>query len=278
MSGRIACYIDVAVKTKNIPICSILQSTNQIKLQCYKQIAEKYNEPSICENVPGDNGGEITLIDFCYQSYSIDLNNLSTCNLIKNYEMKGGCFSKVALALNDPEICENIQDEIKKEICYESLGIFSGECAKEGEKFSRVYRDEYLVYCCECLTEWDSGFDTRISIADKCYDTMLASGYPVGTCINCGNGICENIENICNCPSDCLNTENSDYNNIEDFCNESYEGYCRNDLSEMELEMCKLCQSKIPQSNYTIYFVVGGLIVILIIAIIISVVFLKPKK
>lgn len=66
-------------------------------------------------------------------------------------------------------------------------------CAKEGERFSSVYKDEYPKYCCEGLTEWHSGMDTRFSIADECYETGLPAGSPIGTYINCGNGICEDI-------------------------------------------------------------------------------------
>lgn len=77
------------------------------------------------------------------------------------------------------------------------------DCAKEGENFSKVFTDEYPSECCEGLTEWDSGMDTREVVDGICVETGAVSGYPVGTCINCGNGICEDIENICNCPEDC---------------------------------------------------------------------------
>jgi len=75
-------------------------------------------------------------------------------------------------------------------------------CASEGEQFSQVY-EEYPNKCCPGLTKWDSGMDTREVVDGECIDTGLLSGNPIGTCINCGNGICEDIENICNCPKDC---------------------------------------------------------------------------
>ncbi|MFW6243212.1 MAG: hypothetical protein ACOC2W_03540, partial [bacterium] len=87
--------------------------------------------------------------------------------------------------------------------------------------------------------------DTRISIGNECYDTLMDSGSPIGTCINCGNGICEKFENVCNCPNDCFNGQNSDYNSVEDFCNihvgfdTSIEWMCLNEDSD--LEICQLC-------------------------------------
>jgi hypothetical protein len=116
-------------------------------------------------------------------------------------------------------------------------------CAREGEQFSKVYRDEYPFRCCSGLTEWDSGMDTRKSIADNCYGTGLASGYPVGLCINCGNNICEDIESPCNCPEDCTGKNRSTYLTKEDFCKEGYGQYCRDkEFAEaMHISMCSLC-------------------------------------
>lgn len=75
-------------------------------------------------------------------------------------------------------------------------------CAKEGEMFSQVY-EEYPNHCCEGLTEWYSGFDTRIVKNGKCVETGLLAGAPVGTCLKCGDGICGLNETLCNCPEDC---------------------------------------------------------------------------
>ncbi|MDD5147909.1 MAG: Kazal-type serine protease inhibitor family protein [Candidatus ainarchaeum sp.] len=78
-------------------------------------------------------------------------------------------------------------------------------CAKEGENYSKVYKD-YPESCCSGLTEWESGFDSRIVENGKCVETGLLKGSPVGTCINCGNGTCGKLETICNCPKDCETT------------------------------------------------------------------------
>jgi hypothetical protein len=116
-------------------------------------------------------------------------------------------------------------------------------CAKYGEQFSKVHTTEYPEICCEGLTEWNSGFDTRISIGNKCYDTMMVAGSPVGTCIKAGDGFCGSIENVCNSPEDCSNGQNSDYVLANDFCNTAYSSYCDNNPFKDELEMCGLCSS-----------------------------------
>ena len=116
------------------------------------------------------------------------------------------------------------------------------KCAKEGESFSKVYRN-YPSSCCKGLKEWNSGFDTTISIEDKCYATAQLSGNPVGTCINCGNNICEEIENPCNCPIDCLGKEKSDYLTIQDFCDKKYDYYCKypEEVKLSGSNICDLC-------------------------------------
>jgi hypothetical protein len=126
----------------------------------------------------------------------------------------------------------------------------SASCAKDGEQFSKVYTDEYPETCCDGLKEWQSGMDTRISIADQCYQTMSMGGNPVGTCIKCGNGICEDDsiyrETVCNCPEDCTNATNSDYTSVEEFCttmvgtNGSLAKICGED--HFDLPICKLCE------------------------------------
>jgi len=99
------------------------------------------------------------------------------------------------------------------------------ECAAGGEHYSKVFTDEYPSECCSGLTEFEAGMDTRISIADKCYETGLVSGWPVGICINCGNGKCEGIESVCSCPEDCVGQGRSTFNTLEEFCAEGVQKY-----------------------------------------------------
>ncbi len=124
--------------------------------------------------------------------------------------------------------------------CTRPAGIITADCAQEGERFSVVYKEEHPETCCEGLTEWESGHDTSISVADKCYDTGLMSGYPVGTCINCGNGVCEEQENPCNC-EDCIGKDKSNFKTVEEFCEKGFESYCRHE-EPMTEELCSLCE------------------------------------
>ena len=118
-------------------------------------------------------------------------------------------------------------------------------CAHEGEHYSQVYTDRYPQQCCDGLTAWPSGMDTRIAIGPRCYDTGIVSGNPVGTCLNCGNGVCDPIENVCNCPLDCVGGQNSAYPSIDAFCS-SKDPYAQSILKRCSENpkvstLCSLC-------------------------------------
>jgi eight-cysteine-cluster-containing protein len=128
----------------------------------------------------------------------------------------GGCSGQVCGSINESTVTTCEYTECYNAASYgltcgcsenkckwiETTKIILSNCAKEGEQFSKVY-PEYPENCCAGLTEWNSGMDTRKVVNGTCVQTNLVSGSPVGTCINCGNGICEKIENVCNCPEDC---------------------------------------------------------------------------
>jgi len=75
-------------------------------------------------------------------------------------------------------------------------------CAMEGENYSTYFAD-YPERCCSGLTEWASGTDIREVKGDWCLDSGKVADLDIGICLNCGNGVCEDIENLCNCPEDC---------------------------------------------------------------------------
>ncbi|MFH1751663.1 MAG: hypothetical protein ABH821_01865 [archaeon] len=109
-------------------------------------------------------------------------------------------------------------------------------CGVFGEPVSIVL-DDFKSECCSTLTVWASGFDTRVSVNDKCFETGLLAGSPVSTCIKCDDGVCEFPENPCNCLLDCIGKNKSNYKTISDFCNNGFNKYCPN----TELELCSLC-------------------------------------
>lgn len=220
------CYTQVAAGLKDLSVCDDIKAIF-FQTGCYREVAKSKEDMSICSLI-----ADIEQRDICYESYAHQFKDIVACeqvvtteykqdcykmigNLTGNAELceQGGdntdiCFKNSALIQDDPKICQKVKDLYLRDLCLEDLGIesnLSGKCGKVGERISRLYL-EYPEECCSGLTVWNSGMDTRKVVDGECVQTNLASGNPVSTCLDCGNGKCEDIENICNCPQDCDGT------------------------------------------------------------------------
>lgn len=144
-----------------------------------------------------------TFVDFCQTAY---LENTvcppSTCQLkcadgqvIENCSQV--CLPKecaVISAENCPkDFCHTVTDCSKKISCQpNSLEGYIPQCgalAYSGQEVS----------CCPGLVK-RCGFDY---LDGKCNMEGKNTSYNVPICIPCGNGVCSNFENHCNCPEDC---------------------------------------------------------------------------
>ncbi len=115
-------------------------------------------------------------------------------------------------------------------------------CVKDGELLKES--DEY---CCEGLKEWSIP-DTRLSIADICYEVGEPSKILARMCIECGDGVCGKHlmydENPCNCPEDCKGKSKSQFQSIEEFCQSNDWKISLSKMCEETIEdspICKLC-------------------------------------
>lgn len=122
--------------------------------------------------------------------------------------------------------------------------VLPPECASEGREFSSIFKQWYPNKCCQGLTEFLLGMDTRISIADGCYETNRVTGWPVGVCLNCRNKTCEEIESVCSCPEDCVGRARSDFQTIKEFCQseKGWKRHCGAPGVNGYLEICRMCK------------------------------------
>ena len=220
--------VSIIIRSKIIRLDLLIGETKNVDLDedGYYDLRIKlrgiYNEDvrlfikEIDEKINGGNGGDI---DECVQSGELAFDEstgetLGEC--CEGLEEIGDVFyddektcEEIFMIVGYGSICSDCGNDVCEDWenrcnCAEDCEVQNiSECAKQGEQFSKVHTTEFPTSCCEGLTEWDSGFDTSISIGNKCYDTMMASGYPVGTCIKSGDGVCGDIEDVCNSPTDC---------------------------------------------------------------------------
>jgi hypothetical protein len=107
-----------------------------------------------------------------------------------------GCFPKLCVELSASdcplEECQILKGCAEKDVCYPKVddpSLSCGEIAYTGQN----------VACCEGLVK-----RCGLEFFDGSCDMTAAKsldGVPV--CIPCGNGICNQFENRCNCPEDC---------------------------------------------------------------------------
>ncbi len=115
-------------------------------------------------------------------------------------------------------------------------------CAKMGEMFSQIYdTDKFPSHCCKGLIPWSNiHLFGSPSIEDKCYEKDMGVE-SVGICLDCGNNICEEIEDPCNCPEDCIGKGKSTYKTVDEFCTKGYRQHCGGNFI-LEEELCALCE------------------------------------
>ncbi|MBT4166430.1 hypothetical protein HOE04_05310 [archaeon] len=246
-------------ETKNVDLDEDGYYDLRIKLRGIDNEDVRLFIKEIDEKINGGNGGDI---DECVQSGELAFDEstgetLGEC--CEGLEEIGDVFyddektcEEIFMIVGYGSICSDCGNDVCEDWenrcnCAEDCEVQNiSECAKQGEQFSKVHTTEFPTSCCEGLTEWDSGFDTSISIGNKCYDTMMASGYPVGTCIKSGDGVCGDIEDVCNSPTDCSSGTNSNYASVTEFCNTAYDSYCEDNPFKDELDMCNLCPGDLP--------------------------------
>ena len=77
-----------------------------------------------------------------------------------------------------------------KVIKQDEVAEVTSTCYKSGEGAANSGK------CCEGLVRIDACSLMKTEDKCVCFDH-------IGPCSNCGNNICEDWENVCNCPADC---------------------------------------------------------------------------
>jgi len=77
-----------------------------LKTSCYKEVAAKTNNLSLCDMVAELDYATDTEINSCYEEVGIRNNNLEACNKIFSSLEKEDCYSQIAMQTRNKTICE----------------------------------------------------------------------------------------------------------------------------------------------------------------------------
>ena len=112
---RDKCYLDTAIVEKDPDICESIVGVNT-REQCYIKVAQARGDPEICERASELGGGRTQ----CYLILSKKLQSLELCEKIQDQDAKYICFFEIARIKKDPGICNKTGH--MEDICLESLG------------------------------------------------------------------------------------------------------------------------------------------------------------
>ena len=159
--------------------------------------------------------------------------------------------SKFDLNLDDVyDLSLELIEVDNKKVKIRFLAIEEDVCGKEGKFFSENNLEGYVNSCCDGFLGYVAGTNLSVSVEDVCYGTNLLNNNSLGICLNCGNGVCEEIENVCNCPEDCIGKNLSGFNDSwEFFESEGWELYCGDDDSK-NLPLCLLCDGYVNLGEF----------------------------
>ena len=122
------CYIDAAVKSNDAILCEKITS-DEIKPVCFAIIA---NDTRFCDNITNDpirnecyrlcnstiEKGNETATPVAKESDIINSDELAECEKITEVSAREKCYVQIAETNNDSSICEKIEDDNIKDICY----------------------------------------------------------------------------------------------------------------------------------------------------------------
>jgi len=115
-----ACYIEVAVLSNDAKLCDMIGEPNE-RLQCDAILQKNL---TICEGIDDDN-----VRYGCYTTVAFALNDSSMCSNIKNTEkadeqimfIRDGCYSSLAEKIKEPSICNEIESQGVRDGCHMRL-------------------------------------------------------------------------------------------------------------------------------------------------------------
>tara|TARA_Y100000031_G_scaffold81159_1_gene89517 strand:- start:2061 stop:2696 length:636 start_codon:yes stop_codon:yes gene_type:complete len=132
------CKHEVAVESENPEICELIEN-DVWKGSCFKNIGMSLNDYTLCSKSPfGDDRME------CFFDVATATNDPKPCFFIENYLRRGFCIETIAVQLKDISICE-LEDQSPPHIvgqCYTSVAV-----ALDDPEVCNKFKGQTKDYC-----------------------------------------------------------------------------------------------------------------------------------
>ncbi|MBN2126772.1 MAG: hypothetical protein JW703_00090 [Candidatus Diapherotrites archaeon] len=125
--GRDSCFKQKAIDSLNSEYCNLIQGDFDLKSECFKEIAVKSNNSSLCSNIISSR---FDLIDSCYYEIAVETKNPDLCEFVSAGQKYLDCFYLIAFNSNEPNICNypekthiNNSNYLVKDLCFKKYAI-----------------------------------------------------------------------------------------------------------------------------------------------------------
>lgn len=185
------CYVKLAKKLNNLDLCEnvVKEIGRNSKDHCLQEIAILRNDASICESMKLESeykvfksskeiGGNHFSRDVCFYVIGVAINNVDLCKKVslnaeghqKNRGSRKACITWIAANLNDINVCDNMEREVRfvdRDACIISTAVFNNK-----------------PELCENVEEARYAYASRIvqHTKDECYFRVGSANNELDTC------------------------------------------------------------------------------------------------
>lgn len=113
---QISCYASAAKKINDLAPCD--QAVHEgVRYQCYAIFAEHSASPAVCQKIPSKTQEHRSLIDVCLSDVAQKANDPNICETIITSGLRDSCYLKLAKKSGKHALCEKIRDDGLKGVC-----------------------------------------------------------------------------------------------------------------------------------------------------------------
>jgi len=115
---RDTCYAEIGILRQDIKLCDRAEDSGS-RFYCYEGIAESKNSSALCDEIEDRYWSNI-----CFKEVGMNTNDALLCNKITTQESKNACVLDVSFDLKDETICSGIQDSAPlTERCFTKVAV-----------------------------------------------------------------------------------------------------------------------------------------------------------
>jgi len=120
--SQVVCYADSAVERGDLVPCEAAAHEG-VQYQCYAVVAERQDDPRLCQEIPPTTAEHLSLKDLCLSDIAKNRLDPELCGAVQAEGIRDGCYFAVAEGIPDRTICTEVTDEGLRRLCVEGPSL-----------------------------------------------------------------------------------------------------------------------------------------------------------